>query len=586
MMNRTDPPSGLDLKQTSNHRFIRTSVRYGPLISLLAVLWVSCFSGLSNYALIDLVDEGAYATIARQMLMSGDWITLRIGPAVYFGKPPLLCWTIACFIKLLGPNTLAVRLPSALGVAFTSLILWWWMKQRGDELTGWLAAIFYALSPLAAGLAHVTVSEGFLTLWLTIAVLAAIDAHRGRAASYLLMAIAAALATMTKGVIGFLLPGAMLLVWLFWWRRLSDLRKPIVFASVAIFLLLVLPWHIAEWQVQGGTFLRVYFWENHFQRAAAGIYGHGRPFWFYLPVLICASFPFIIFFPRAWFDELRRLWRKESGHEITGMFFVWTTLVFLFFSASVSKLPDYILPVLPGAMVLVAARVSTLLRERRALSRTELWLAILLSAGLGFVLLACAVLGLSWRGQPTSLPYSAKLLAGQIGWQTTPLTVERVWYRLSPFIVLAPETLVMSVLLLAAVVLFVIWRRNIVKVLATTIALSLSTIVIFAHFALPAWSRFDIDPMWQLAESARPSVEEGQPLVLFDIRPARHSVTYLLGRPDLVIDTTDAPVLQQTITQYPRGHILTKATTQMPDVPAPVTVERVAGHWILWRFGT
>src|SRR5262252_2181473 len=172
-MNQNDSPSGRDLKQTSNHRLVRAVVNYGPLISLLAVLWVSCFSGLSNYALVDLVDEGAYATIARQMLMSGDFVTLRIGPALYFGKPPLLCWTIALFIKLLGPTTLAVRLPSALAVAFTSLVLWWWMKRRGHELTGWLAGIFYALSPLAAGLAHVTVSEAFLTLWLTIAVLGA-----------------------------------------------------------------------------------------------------------------------------------------------------------------------------------------------------------------------------------------------------------------------------------------------------------------------------------------------------------------------------------------------------------------------------
>lgn len=583
-MNKTDPPSGFDSNQSS-YGLTSVIVRYGPLMSLLAVLWVSCFSGLSNYALVDLVDEGAYATIARQMLTSGDWITLRIGPALYFGKPPLLCWVIAVFIKLLGPTALAVRLPSALGVAFTSLVLWWWMKQRGDELTGWLAGIFYALSPLAAGLAHVTVSEGFLTLWLTIAVLSAVDGYRGRVGGYLVMAIAAALATMTKGVIGFLLPGAMLFLWLLWWKRLSDLRKPIVFAAIAIFLVLVLPWHIAEWRAQP-DFLRVYFYENHFQRAAAGIYGHGRPFWFYLPVLVCASFPFIIFFPRAWYAELKALWRKDSGREITGIFFVWTTMVFLFFSASVSKLPDYILPVLPGVMMLVAARVSTLLRERRGLSRMEMWLTVLLGAGLGLVLLACAVLGFSWRGRPNPLPYSAQLLSGRIGWQAAPLTLDRVWYRLSPFIVLAPETLTMGVLLIVATILFVLWRRRMVNVIATAIALSLTTIIIFAHFAMPAWSRFDIEPMWQLAEDARPAVNDGQPLVLYDIRPARHSITYLLGRPDLVIDTTDAPVLQRAVTQYRRGYILTKATTEMPEVPERIIVEKVAGHWILWRFGT
>ena len=100
------------------------TVRYGPLISLLAVLWVSCFSGLTSFALIDLVDEGFYSTISRQMVTSGDWITPRVGTMVYLGKPPLFYWSQAVFIKLLGPTVLAARLPSALAVAFTSLSLW------------------------------------------------------------------------------------------------------------------------------------------------------------------------------------------------------------------------------------------------------------------------------------------------------------------------------------------------------------------------------------------------------------------------------------------------------------------------------
>jgi hypothetical protein len=235
--------------------------------------------------------------------------------------------------------------------------------------------------------------------------------------------------------------------------------------------------------------------------------------------------------------------------------------------------------------VLVAARVSSLLREKRGLSRLEVSLAVLLGAGIGLSLLACAVLGLSWRGQPAPAPYSARLLSGTIGWQTGPLTDQRIWYRLSPFTILAPETLVAAALVLATIVLLIVWRKSMVKVIATAAALGLSAIVIFAHFAMPAWSRFDIKPMLQLAESARPSLAEGQPLVMYGIHPARTSVRYLLDHPDLVIETTDAPVLQQAVTQYRRGRILTKADTQMPDIGEPLLLEQVAGHWRLWRFG-
>ena len=353
-----------------------------------------------------------------------------------------------------------------------------------------------------------------------------------------------------------------------------------------MFLLLVLPWHIAAWRVHGDFFLREYFWQHHFQRVLGRAFGHERPIWFYLPVLLCATFPFIIFFPRAWYDELKRLWHKQSGRETAGIFCLWTSFVFVFFSASESKLSSYLLPVLPGVMVLVAARVSTLLRERRGLSRTELILTILFGASIGVGLLTCGLLGLSWRGQPSPLPYSVKLLSGRIGWQSTPLTDERIWYRLSPFILLAPETLVVGTLVLLSIVLFVVWRKSMLKVIATSVALSLSAIVVFSHFAMPAWSRFDIEPLWQLAESARPSLEQGHPLVLYGIHPARTSVPYLMGHPDLVIETTDAPVLQQAVTQYQSGRILTKANTEMPDVGQPLRVEQVAGHWELWRFGT
>lgn len=585
-MNSSAPPRSHVLPAESAQGFLSATGRQGPLLSLVAVLWLSCFSGLSSFALFDLVDEGFYSTISRQMLVSGDWITPRVGAVVYLGKPPLFYWCQAVFIKLLGPTILAARLPSALAVAFTSLILWWWMKRRGDELTGWLAGIFYALAPLAAGLAHIAMTDSLFTLWLTIAILGAIDGANGRRAGYLVMAIGAGLATMTKGPIGFLLPGATLLVWLLWWRRLRELRQPIFLAAAAVFLLLVLPWHIAAWRLHGEFFLKEYLWQHQFQRAMGRAFGHERPIWFYLPVLLCATFPFIIFFPRAWWDELKRLWQKQEGGDTAGMFWLWTTLVFVFFSASESKLSSYLLPLLPGLIVLVATRVSTLLRKREGLSRTELGLTIFFGAGIGLGLLACAVLGLSWRGQSSPLPNSMKLLSGRIGWQSGPLSDERIWYRFSPFIIMAPETLLMSILLLGAIVLFVVWRKRMVRVIATATALNLCAIVIFAHFAMAAWSRFDIEPLWLLAEQARPALAAGQPLVLYGIHPARVSIRYRLGHSDLLIDTTDAPVLRQAVSEYHHGRILTMAGTQIPDVSEPVRIEKVAGHWVLWRFGT
>jgi 4-amino-4-deoxy-L-arabinose transferase-like glycosyltransferase len=555
-----------------------------PLISLLAVLWLSCFSGLSRSALVDLVDEGFYSTISRQMLETGDWVTPRVGAEVFLGKPPLFYWAQALFIRLLGPGVLAARLPSALAVAATSLILWFWMRKRGHELAGWLAAIFYALCPLAMGMAHIAMTDALLTLWLTLAIVGSIEGYRGKRAGYLLMALGAGLATLTKGPIGFLLPSATFVLWLTWKRDLRELHKPIWLLAAGLFLALVLPWHLAVWRANGDFFLREYFWQHHVQRLVGRAFGLERPIWFYIPVLICASFPFIAFVPRAWWKEITKAWHRNDDSGYTAMWALWAPLVLLFFSFSASKLPNYILPGLPALAVLVGLHVAELLRERRGLGRLEGFIIGFLGMLIGLVLVSCGVLGLRWRGAPSPVPYYAKLLSGTIGWQSGPMNDAQVWYRLSPFMVLAPHTLFFGLLLLASTVLILLWRRNMVRVVSTAAALCLCLAVTFAHLAMPAWSRFDIEPLWQLAERAGPSLQAGEPVILYGFHPRRTSVRFLLGHPDLITETTDAPMLQQVVGKYPRGRILTIVGNPLPGFAGSVQVDSTAGRWVLWRF--
>ncbi len=555
-----------------------------PLISLLAVLWLSCFSGLSKSALLDLVDEGFYSSISRQMLESGDWITPRVGAEVFLGKPPLLYWAQALFIKLLGPGVLAARLPSALAVAATSLILWFWMRRRGAPLAGWLAAIFYALCPLTIGLARVAMTDALLTLWLTVAIIGAIEGYDGKRAGYLLMALGAGLATLTKGPIGLLLPGATFFLWLIWKRDLKELRKPIWLLAALLFSAIVLPWHLAAWRANGQIFLTEYLWQHHVQRLIGRAFGNERPFWFYVPVLICASFPFIAFAPRAWWKEITKIWDRKDESNYTAIWALWAALVLLVFSVSASKVTNYILPILPALAVLVGRHVAELLKERRGLGRLEGFIIGLFGMLIGLVLVSCGGLGLRWRGLPSPVPYSARLLSGTIGWQSGPMNDAQVWYRLSPFTVLAPHTLIFGLLLLTATVLILWWRQDMVRVVGAATAVCLCLAVTFAHLAMPAWSRFDIEPLWELAEAAGPTVQAGEPLILYGFHPRRASVRYLLGHADLITETTDAPVLQQVVGKYPCGRILAIAGNSLPTLAGSVQVERTAGRYVLWRF--
>ncbi|PYS77610.1 MAG: hypothetical protein DMF70_16355 [Acidobacteria bacterium] len=303
-----------------------------------------------------------------------------------------------------------------------------------------------------------------------------------------------------------------------------------------------------------------------------------------MPVLICASFPFIAFVPRAWWKEITETWHRKDESNYIAMWALWATLVLLLFSVSASKLSNYILPILPALAVLVGVHVAELLRERRGLGRLEGFTIGLFGILIGLVLVSCGGLGLEWRGAPSPVPYSARLLSGTIGWQSGPMNDAQVWYRLSPFIVLAPHTLAFGLLLLTATGLILLWRRNMVRVVGTATALCLCLAVTFAYFAMPAWSRFDIEPLWDLAAGAGPSVQAGEPLILYGFHPRRTSVRYLLGHADLITETTDAPVLQQVSGKYPRGRILALAGNPLPALAGSVRIERTAGRYVLWRF--
>ena len=213
-----------------------------PLISLCFIIWFICFFELGSVDLIDLVDEGTYSNVTRQMIETGDWITPRVGTNTFFDKPPLMYWCQAFFMRFLGFTPFAARLPSAIAAALTALLLYYWAKRNGVARVGWLAAVFYLLCPLTAfGLARFTMMDSLLTLWLTLAVIGWIEGYRGNRKGYLLMAAAIGLATMTKGIIGFLLPGAGFFVWLLIRRDWQEFRKFPWITAFCIFVLLVFP---------------------------------------------------------------------------------------------------------------------------------------------------------------------------------------------------------------------------------------------------------------------------------------------------------------------------------------------------------
>jgi 4-amino-4-deoxy-L-arabinose transferase-like glycosyltransferase len=538
------------------------------LLVVGTALGIGCFYGLGAAGLFDL-DEGLYATVARQMVESGDWLVPRVGSVVFFDKPPLTYWLQALSLRLFGVTPFAVRLPSAIAVALTAFVLYGWARRRGLERVGWLAAIIYPLCPLSFGLARQAVMDSLLALWLTAAVIGWIEGYQGDRRGYLLMAVAAGLATLTKGLIGLALPGAAFVLWLLVRRDWQELRRVPWAAGIALYMGIVLPWHLAVWHVSGRLFVQEYVVHHHIERFLGRDFGHHAPVWTYLPLLLVGLFPWSGFAWQGWWQSLRQIRSERRDLDAAwSIWAVWALVVAGFFSLSKSKLPGYIQPAVPALALLAAMRLDSIWRVSRGLTATERGITGVAAALLAGLFLAVGSLGLWWRAQP----------GGTLWGKAVPADVT------VPLIRLAPVAMAIGTLLLIGGVGIVLAWRSPPRVVGTAVAVSLAFVALLVRFALPSWSAYEIQPLHELALRTLPDLRRGEPLVVYGFVHRRPSLLFLLGHSNRICETALPSVLQQTVRNAHVGWILAERKTHLPPLEARFRPESGAGRWMLWRW--
>ena len=355
----------------------------GALLFWLAfvVFW---FATLSQRALIS-PDEGRYAMLSLAMLESGDWITPRLNGILYFEKPALQYWMGAASFMAFGINEFAARfwpaltgILSVLAVGLTARRLWG---------SGQYAALVMGGSTWVIANSHFLTLDMGVTFFLTLTLCAFLWAqHDGaspaerRYAMWLAWAAMAG-ATLSKGLIGLLIPGCTLVLYslVSWqwtvWRRMQWL------AGIAIFLVLAVPWFwlVAE---RNPGFTEFFFIHEHFQRFLTNEARREGPFWYFIPILAIGFLPWVSLLPRL----VGEAWPRRAGEAFQAERFalIWAIFIFAFFSKSNSKLPSYILPMFPALSLLLG---QTLARIEPLEVKKHLWLPVLLWA-----LLACAYL--------------------------------------------------------------------------------------------------------------------------------------------------------------------------------------------------
>ncbi len=332
-------------------------MKQGAALALLILLLWSL--GLSTRS-ITRPDEGRYAEIAREMAVSGDWITPHLNGIPYFEKPPLQYWATAGAIKLFGPTEWAARAWSA-STGLACLLWVWFLGNRLFGIgAGWRSALVLSGSIYFAALGHINSLDMGLTFWMTISVGAFLlaqfpDSQPKTIRRWMGLAWAgAAAALLSKGLIALALPGTTLLLYSLWnqdfssWKRLSPLTGGL------LFLLLAAPWFWFAAQ-EHPEFLRFFFIHEHFQRFASTVHQRVEPFWYFLPVLLAGLFPWTGMLWSSVVKPLRHVQaRRFSPQRFLALY---ALFILVFFSLSGSKLPAYILPAFPALALLMGRQL-------------------------------------------------------------------------------------------------------------------------------------------------------------------------------------------------------------------------------------
>ena len=389
------------------------------LALLLAAVWL----GTLDLRKLVRPDEGRYSEIPREMVATGDWITPRLNAIKYFEKPPLQYWATATAYTLFGEHHWTARLWPALSGLLCVLLVYFAGRRLFGEVVGFYAALILAASPGFIIVAQINTLDMGLTLFMTgtlLSLLVALNEPAPNKSPWMIAAWAcAALAMLSKGLIGIVLPGMVFVAYMILqrdWRLLTRLRWG---WGLPVFFAIAVPWFVLV-QKANPEFFDFFFIHEHFNRFSSNAHRRTGGWWYFIPILVLSMLPWIAQLPRA----LRDGWRARSGSGSgsgsdsgSGTFHpqrflvLWSVLIFLFFSVSGSKLPSYIVPIFPALALLFAHTLASV--SLRFLQ----WNALALAAS-AVVLIGYAPFVTAWGNEKVSVElyalYTPWLLAAGI----------------------------------------------------------------------------------------------------------------------------------------------------------------------------
>ena len=347
----------------------QSSALHPGKILVLLLIYTLLWFGTLNYRHLIPSDEGRYAEMAREMIVTGDWITPRYNGYKYFEKPPLQIWATAVTFQMFGLGEWQARLWSALTGFLTILMIGFTGMKIFNSRAGWLSALVLASSPMWIISGHFNSLDMALSAFLVSALcsllLAQSSQNKSESRHWMWVCwIFMALATLSKGVIGAAIPAMVFVAYSItaWdWKIWARLR---LLSGSIIYLLITAPWFVIVAH-RNPEFLEFFFIHEHLQRFTQDAHSRTGPIYYFVPLLLIGILPWAAQIPGA----MVQAWR-ERKQEFSSAWLLacWVVVIFIFFSVSRSKLPGYIIPIFPALALLIGKHLDRLLGSNNAMA--------------------------------------------------------------------------------------------------------------------------------------------------------------------------------------------------------------------------
>jgi len=359
-------------------------------------------------------DEGRYAEIPREMVLNGNYITPHLNGIKYFEKPPLFYWMERETIQLLGINEWTLRIVPLLIGVLGVLMIYFSTRTFFGRRTGLLASYLLGGSLLYFTMAHFISPDLTLTVLLSGSLLAfmlGVHALPGRRRTWYMLAMyaLAALATLTKGLIGFVFPAAIIFTWLCVLNNWRDLKTYCLPSGLLLFLLIVLPWHILV-QLKNPEFFQFYIIDQHVMRYLTDYAQRRQPLGFYPAFVAVGFFPGTLYLlfsllpfkksPCSSYQSIlttapsaksqqairegakkknwRMMWAHRLQHKEIIFLILWALIILLFFTFSQSLLISYVLPMIPPLAIITACQLDKLWEQKHPRAMTYCFITFLI----------------------------------------------------------------------------------------------------------------------------------------------------------------------------------------------------------------